>query len=95
MKRIVRGLRERYEIPPDHMGYWRVHIEVEDEHGSVGAVAVERYARTDAEQAAVRDAVQRTLDAFWLFFDGVKRCYVDEDPAYSRWRDWLRTNVRQ
>lgn len=94
MKRIVTGLREHYEIPREGMGYWTVHIEVEDEHGSVGAMAVERYAQTDAEQAAVRDAVQRTLDVFWLFFDGVKRCYVDEDPAYSRWRDWLRANVR-
>jgi len=90
MKRIVRGLREHYEIPQEGMGYWTVHIEVEDEHGSVGAVAVERFARTDEQQAAVRDAVQRTLDVFWLFFDGVKRCYIDEDPAYARWRDWLR-----
>lgn len=94
MKRIVRGLREHYRIPPEGMGYWTVHIEVEDEHGSVGAIAVERYARTDEQQAAVRDAVQRTLDAFWLFFDGVKRCYIDEDPTYARWRDWLRASMR-
>jgi pyrroloquinoline-quinone synthase len=94
MKRIVRGLRERYAIPKEGMGYWTVHIEVEDEHGSVGAMAVERYAKTDEQQAAVQEAVQRTLDVFWLFFDGVKRCYVDEDPTYSRWRDWLRANTR-
>jgi pyrroloquinoline quinone (PQQ) biosynthesis protein C len=90
MRRIVRGLRDHYEISREGMGYWLVHIEVEDEHGSVGEVAVERLARTNAEQAAVRDAVQRTLDAFWLFFDGVQRCYVDEDPVYERWRIWLR-----
>jgi pyrroloquinoline-quinone synthase len=94
MKRIVTGLRGHYEIPRDGMGYWTVHIEVEDEHGSVGPMAVERYAQTDEQQAGVRDAVQRTLDVFWLFFDGVKRCYVDEDPAYQRWRAWLRANVR-
>ena len=93
MRRIVRGLREHYEIPRDGMGYWTVHIEVEDEHGSVGEMAVERFVRTEEERIAVRDAVQRTLDAFWLFFDGVKRCYVDEDPAYARWREWLRTNA--
>src|SRR5947208_116561 len=59
MKRIVRGLRQHYEIPEDGIGYWAVHIEVEDEHGEVGELAVERFVRTDAEQAAVRDAVQR------------------------------------
>lgn len=92
MKRIVRGLRDHYGIPEEGMGYWTVHIQVEDEHGSVGATAVERFARTDEQQAAVREAVQRTLDTFWMFFDGVKRCYVDEEPAYARWRDWLRVH---
>lgn len=89
MKRIVRGLRDHYRIPDEGMGYWTVHIQVEDEHGSVGATAVERFARTDEQQAAVREAVQRTLDTFWMFFDGVKRCYVDAEPGYARWRDWL------
>lgn len=93
MKKIVRGLRTHYKVPAEGMRYWTVHIEVEDEHGSVGAMAVEKLAHTDEQQAAVRDAVQRTLDVFWLFFDGVKRCYVDDDPAYARWRDWLRANA--
>ncbi|MEA2638989.1 MAG: pyrroloquinoline-quinone synthase [Chloroflexota bacterium] len=94
MKRIVRGLRTHYDIAPEAMGYWTVHIEVEDEHGSVGALAVERFADTEEKQAAVRDAVQRTLDVFWLVFDGIVRCYVDEEPSYARWRDWLRANTR-
>jgi pyrroloquinoline-quinone synthase len=93
MKKIVRGLREHYEVPEEGMRYWTVHIAVEDEHGSVGAMAVERMVHTDQDQASVREAIQRTLDSFWLFFDGVQRCYVDEDPTYSRWRDWLRTNL--
>jgi len=92
MKRIVRGLREHYAIPEEGLGYWTVHIQVEDEHGAVGELAVQRFARTDEEQAAVRQAVQRTLDTFWLAFDGILRCYVDEDPAYERWRGWLREN---
>jgi pyrroloquinoline-quinone synthase len=94
MKRIVRGLRTHYQVPDDGMRYWTVHIAVEDEHGSVGAMAVEKLVHTEEEQAAVRYAVQHTLDTFWLFFDGVKRCYVDQDPAYARWRDWLRTNAQ-
>jgi pyrroloquinoline-quinone synthase len=93
MKRIVRGLREHYGVPPEGMGYWRVHIEVEDDHGAIGPTAIERYARTDEQQASVREALQRTLDTFWNFFDGVRRCYVDEDPSYARWRIWLRSVV--
>ena len=93
MKRIVRGLRQHYEIPSDAMGYWTVHIEVEDEHGSVGALAVDRFVRTEDEQAAVTSAVQQTLDTFWMVFDGIKRCYVDNEPGYDRWRDWLSSNV--
>jgi len=84
MKRIVRGLREHYEIPEEGIGYWKVHIEVEDEHGAVAELAVQRFARTDEEQAAVRQAVQRTLDTFWLVFYGIHRCYVDHVPAYVR-----------
>ena len=94
MKRIVKGLREHYSIPEEGMGYWTVHIEVEDEHGAVAELAVQRFARTDEEQAAVRQAVQRTLDTFWLVFDGIHRCYVDKDPAYERWRAWLRGHAR-
>ena len=93
MRRIARGLGDHYGIDRKGMGYWLVHIEVEDEHGSVGEMAVERFVRTEAEQAAVRDAVQRTLDVFWLFFDGVRGCYIDQDPTYQRWRDWLGANA--
>jgi pyrroloquinoline quinone (PQQ) biosynthesis protein C len=94
MKRLVRGMRTHYAIAPEAMGYWAVHIEVEDEHGSVGEIAAQKFVHTDAEQAAVREAVQRTLDTFWIFFDGVKRCYVDEDASYVRWRDWLHAQVK-
>jgi pyrroloquinoline quinone (PQQ) biosynthesis protein C len=93
MRRIVKGLRQHYALPETAIGYWTVHIEVEDEHGEVGDIAVQRFARTEEEQAAVRHAVQRTLDTFWLAFDGIQRCYVDGDPGYERWRTWLRDNT--
>jgi hypothetical protein len=31
--------------------------------------------------------VQKTLDQFWLAFDGIKRAFVDKDPLYARWRN--------
>lgn len=89
MRRMVPGLVDRYHIPHEAMGYWMVHISVEDDHGSLGPTAVARFARTDEVQEGVRVAVQRTLDTFWNFFDGVTRCYIEEGHSYRRWRDWL------
>jgi hypothetical protein len=53
----------------------------------VGPLAVERYAVTDIEQKQVRHVVKKTLDQFWLAFDGIKRAFVDRDPMYVRWRN--------
>jgi hypothetical protein len=47
---------------------------------------VERYAISEPQQTAVRNSVQKTLDQFWLAFDGIKRAFVDEDPLYASWR---------
>jgi hypothetical protein len=52
----------------------------------VGPLAVERYAVSEPQQTAVRASVQKTLDQFWLAFDGIKRAFVDKDPLYARWR---------
>jgi hypothetical protein len=30
--------------------------------------------------------VQKTLDQFWLAFDGIKRAFVDKDVIYADWR---------
>jgi pyrroloquinoline quinone (PQQ) biosynthesis protein C len=60
---------------------------VDEEHMKVGPLAVERYAVSEPQQAAVRSAVQKTLDQFWLAFDGIKRAFVDKDPLYARWRN--------
>ena len=42
---------------------------------------------TDEQQDLVWRAVQKTLDQFWLAYDGIKRAYVDRDPLYARWRN--------
>jgi hypothetical protein len=52
----------------------------------VGPLAVERYAVSEPQQQAVRSSVQKTLDQFWLAFDGIKRAFVDEDALYACWR---------
>jgi hypothetical protein len=48
---------------------------------------VEKYALTDFQQDQVRLAVEKTLDIFWLAYDGIKRAFVDRDPLYASWRN--------
>ena len=60
---------------------------VDEEHMMVGPYAIEKYAISDLEQAAVRKSLQITLDIFWLVYDGMVRAVVDEDPLYASWRD--------
>jgi len=89
MARIVTGLTEHYGFKreSEDIRYWTLHMGVDEEHMKVGPLAVERYALTDPQQAQVRASVQKTLDQFWLAFDGIKRAFVDKDPLYAHWRN--------
>jgi len=89
MARIVTGLTQHYGFDrnSEDIRYWTLHMGVDEEHMKVGPLAVERYALTDHQQAEVRASVQKTLDQFWLAFDGIKRAFVDKDPLYARWRN--------
>ena len=88
MARIVTGLTEHYGFNrnSEDIRYWTLHMGVDEEHMKVGPLAVERSAVSELQQAQVRAAVQKTLDQFWLAFDGIKRAFVDKDPLYARWR---------
>lgn len=88
MARIVEGLTKHYKFEPNsaEIRYWTLHMGVDEEHMKVGPYAVERYAVTEDLQSKVRDVVQKTLDIFWLAYDGIHRAFVDRDPAYNRWR---------
>jgi pyrroloquinoline quinone (PQQ) biosynthesis protein C len=89
MTRIVNGLTKHYgfDRESEEIRYWTLHMGVDEEHMKVGPLTVERYATTDFQQNQVRAAVQKTLDQFWLAFDGIKRAFVDNDPLYARWRN--------
>jgi pyrroloquinoline quinone (PQQ) biosynthesis protein C len=88
MTRIVNGLTTHYGFSRESeaIRYWTLHMGVDEEHMKVGPLAVERYATSDFQQNQVRASVQKTLDQFWLAFDGIKRAFVDKDPLYARWR---------
>lgn len=89
MTRIVNGLTQHYgfDRDSDEIRYWTLHMGVDEEHMLVGPEAVRKYAVTDIQQEQVRRAVAKTLDQFWLAFDGIKRAFVDKDPLYARWRN--------
>jgi len=89
MARTVDGLTKHYGFERNSEGirYWTLHMGVDEEHMKVGPLAVERYAVTDIEQKQVRHVVKKTLDKFWLAFDGIRRAFVDRDPMYAWWRN--------
>ncbi|MBI4482227.1 MAG: iron-containing redox enzyme family protein [Acidobacteria bacterium] len=91
MSRIVNGLVHHYGFRRDseEIRYWTLHMSVDEDHMKVGPEAVRRYAITDAQQEQVRRACQKTLDMFWLAYDGIQRAFVQEDPLYTRWREAL------
>jgi len=88
MTRIVNGLTKHYGFRRDseEIRYWTLHMSVDEEHMRVGPYAVEKYALTDFQQEQVRRAVRKTLDIFWLAYDGIQRAFVDRDPLYAAWR---------
>lgn len=89
MTRIVHGLTKHYGFDKnsEDIRYWTLHMSVDEEHMLVGPYAVEKYAVTDEQQELVRGAVAKTLDIFWLAYDGIKRAFVDKDPLYAKWRN--------
>ena len=89
MNKVVNGLVDHYGFgrESDDILYWTLHMAVDEEHMLVGPYAVEKYAVSDLEQAAVRRSLQVTLDTFWLVYDGIVRAFIDEDPLYANWRE--------
>ena len=87
MTRVVNGLTKHYGFKKDSedIRYWTLHMSVDEEHMMVGPLAVKKYAVSELQQKQVRFAVQKTLDIFWLAYDGIKRAFVDRDPLYARW----------
>ena len=64
--KIEKGLREHYDLSEEAMLSVSVHAsDVEEEHGSLGPTAMERYASTAQMQEAVRFAVIHTADLYY------------------------------
>jgi pyrroloquinoline-quinone synthase len=70
---FARDLEKHYGLKRDDVAFWDIHEIADADHSEVGDSAVTRYAEGAETQARVRDAVARSLEAWWLFFDGMER----------------------
>lgn len=69
---MARRLERHYGLSREAVAFWDVHETADAEHSAVGDHIVVRHATDAATQARVRDALQHSLDAWWLFFDGIQ-----------------------
>ena len=68
--KIEKGLKEHYDLSEDGMLSVSVHAShVEEEHATLGPIAIERYATTPLVQEAVRFAVQHTALMYFRQYD--------------------------
>lgn len=64
--RVYEGLKKNYSISDEGLMSLAVHAShVEEEHGSLGPVAFERYATTAYDQARIRFAVLHTAEVYY------------------------------
>lgn len=68
---FARALERHYGCTPEQVAFWDVHEHADREHSAIGDHVVVRMATTAAAQAGVRRAVQRSLELWWAFFDGM------------------------
>jgi len=69
---FARALERHYGCTPAQVAFWDIHEQADRDHSAVGDHVVVRLATTPELQAAVRRAVQRSLDLWWGFFDGIE-----------------------
>jgi pyrroloquinoline quinone (PQQ) biosynthesis protein C len=63
---LEKGLRKHYDLTEDGLRSISVHAsDVEEEHGSLGPIAMRRYATTKTAQEGVRFAVEHTADIYY------------------------------
>jgi pyrroloquinoline-quinone synthase len=68
---FARALERHYGCTRDQVAFWDVHEQADREHSAIGDHIVIRLATTPELRAAVRDAVARSLDLWWRFFDDI------------------------
>jgi pyrroloquinoline-quinone synthase len=70
---FARALESHYGLTHEQVAFWDVHEDADREHSDIGNHIVVRFATAAEWQTKVRRAVERSLDAWWQFFDGIER----------------------
>jgi pyrroloquinoline-quinone synthase len=70
---FARALEKHYGLTREQVSFFDVHEIADKDHSDVGDNIVGQMALSELERARVRDAVERSLDMWWQFFDGIAR----------------------
>ena len=69
-RKVLTGLRQHYDLSESALASIAVHAsEVEEEHGTIGPLAISRYATSDHAQRGVRFAVIHTAEQYYRSYD--------------------------
>jgi hypothetical protein len=60
---LVRGIERSVAVPSETLEYFRLHIDLDVEHGRALEAALLRWATTDADLAELRRGARRSLAA--------------------------------
>lgn len=70
----ISGLKQFYGVQDEHgLEYFTVHQTADVEHSEAEMGLIRKYAKDEATQEKVLEAVDRTLDAYWLMLTGIQR----------------------
>ena len=70
---MARALEKHYGLATEDVAFWDVHEVADRDHSDVGDHIVVKHADSEEIRQKVRDALDRSLAAWWSFFDGIER----------------------
>jgi pyrroloquinoline-quinone synthase len=70
---MARALEKHYGLAAGDVAFWDVHEVADADHSDVGDHIVVKHADTTLLRHKVCDALDRSLEAWWSFFDGIER----------------------
>jgi pyrroloquinoline-quinone synthase len=70
---MARALEKHYGLATEDVAFWDIHEMADADHSDVGDHIVVKHANTEEVRQRVRAALDRSLEAWWSFFDGIER----------------------
>ena len=70
---FARALEKHYGLSREQVSFFDVHEIADKDHSDVGDNILSQTPLSDSDRARVRAAVERSLDMWWQFFDGIEK----------------------